>query len=72
MSCAECGCAVPAEHVLDALNVLVHAANSALMLLDVLLSAHPLRLLHAFWPLLFVFKYLSFSLIYYLAGGTDR
>ncbi|XP_026284897.1 protein rolling stone-like isoform X2 [Frankliniella occidentalis] len=62
----------PSEHVLDALNILVHAANSALMLVDVLMSAHPLRLLHAFWPLLFVFVYLSFSLVYFLAGGTDR
>ena len=63
----------PAEnHVLDALNLLVHVANSAVMILDVLVAAHPMRLLHAFWPLLFVFKYLAFSLIYYLAGGTDR
>ncbi|XP_034237063.1 protein rolling stone-like isoform X2 [Thrips palmi] len=62
----------PETHVLDALNILVHAANSALMIMDILLAAHPLRLLHAFWPLLFVTIYLSFSLVYFLAGGTDR
>lgn len=59
-------------HVLDALNILVHAANSALMIMDILLAAHPLRLLHAFWPLLFVTIYLGFSLVYFLLGGTDR
>ncbi|KAJ1524108.1 hypothetical protein ONE63_010644 [Megalurothrips usitatus] len=62
----------PREHELDALNILVHAANSLLMITDVLLAAHPLRLLHAFWPLLFVAVYLGFSFVYFMAGGTDR
>lgn len=62
----------PNEDILDALNILVHAANSVLMVLDVLVSAHPLRLLHAFWPLLFVKIYLGFSFVYFLCGGQDR
>lgn len=63
---------VPAVHTLTALNLLMHAFNAILMVLDVIVVAHPFRLLHFCWPLLFIFTYFCFSVIYHLAGGTGK
>lgn len=59
-------------HKLDAVNVLVHAVNSMLMLIDLCIVSHPTRLLHFYWPLTFALSYVMFSAVYFIAGGTDR
>ncbi|XP_021941332.1 protein rolling stone-like isoform X3 [Zootermopsis nevadensis] len=61
-----------AVHNLTALNLLMHAFNSILMVLDIILVAHPFRLIHFCWSLLFIFVYFCFSVIYHLAGGTGK
>jgi hypothetical protein len=67
-----CYCSVPAVHRLTALNLLMHAFNSIFMVLDVIMVAHPFRLIHLCWSLLFIFVYFCFSVIYHLAGGTGK
>ncbi|XP_054278867.1 protein rolling stone-like [Macrosteles quadrilineatus] len=62
----------PAENKLDTLNILVHAGNSVLMLTDLIIIAHPIRLVDFYWPLAFALSYVSFNYVYFLAGGTDR
>jgi hypothetical protein len=63
---------VLAVHNLTALNLLMHAFNSILMVLDVILVAHPFRLIHFCWSFLFIFVYFCFSVMYHLAGGTGK
>lgn len=62
----------PALHTLTALNLLMHAFNSILMVLDIIVVAHPFRLFHVFWALLFTIIYFCFSVIYHFAGGTGK
>lgn len=56
----------------SALNYFNHINNSLLMMLDLFVVAHPIRLLHFIYPLLFVLFYGFFSIIYYWAGGLSR
>lgn len=56
----------------NATNVLTHACNSAIMFLDVLIVAHPIRLYHVYQPLAVGLIYLIFSVVFFLAGGTDK
>ncbi|KAL4716967.1 hypothetical protein ACJJTC_012778 [Scirpophaga incertulas] len=53
------------------LDVMLHGGNSVVMLVELLCSAHPSRVLHIFQPLLFALAYLLFTVIYYFAGGQD-
>ncbi|KAM3967881.1 protein rolling stone-like [Aphomia sociella] len=53
------------------LDVMLHAANSVVIFVELISSAHPSRLLHVFQPLLFAGMYLLFTLIYFYAGGLD-
>ncbi|CAG4977822.1 unnamed protein product [Parnassius apollo] len=53
------------------LDVMLHGINSMVMFLELMLSAHPSRLLHIMQPLYFSLVYLLFTLIYYSAGGLD-
>ncbi|CAG9796422.1 unnamed protein product [Diatraea saccharalis] len=53
------------------LDVMLHGGNSVAMLVELLLSAHPSRLMHIFQPLLFALAYLLFTVVYYFAGGHD-
>ncbi|PSN55936.1 hypothetical protein C0J52_00471 [Blattella germanica] len=62
----------PATHQLTALNLLVHAFNSILMVIDIIIVAHPIRLLHIVYTFSFIIFYFSFTVFYYLAGGTGR
>lgn len=61
----------PEDTPIYATNVLRHACNSATMLLDVIIVAHPVRLYHAYMSLAVGSVFLIFSIIYYLAGGKD-
>ncbi|CAH0405236.1 unnamed protein product [Chilo suppressalis] len=53
------------------LDVMLHGGNSVAMLMELVLSAHPSRLLHILQPLLFALAYLLFTVAYYFAGGLD-
>ncbi|XP_026738740.1 protein rolling stone-like isoform X1 [Trichoplusia ni] len=53
------------------LDVMLHGVNSGVMLVELLCSAHPSRLLHIMQPLYFAGAYMLFSVIYYFAGGLD-
>lgn len=57
---------------LDAMNIIVHAINSVIMLIDVWIVSHPIRILHFYWPMLLGICYVIFNFIYYVAGGTSR
>ncbi|XP_031626065.1 protein rolling stone-like [Contarinia nasturtii] len=50
-------------------NVLVHGMNSAIMFLDLLVIAFPMRLYHVIQPIGFGLCYTIFSIIYYLCDG---
>lgn len=60
------------EELNHALDMSVHGLNSLVMLLLLMSSAHPVRLLHIYQPVLFGIVYLLFSVIYHFAGGTDQ
>ncbi|XP_073957115.1 protein rolling stone-like isoform X2 [Choristoneura fumiferana] len=53
------------------LDVMLHGVNSVVMLVELLASAHPSRLLHILHPLYFALVYVLFSVTYYNAGGLD-
>ncbi|XP_059051191.1 protein rolling stone-like [Achroia grisella] len=53
------------------LDVMLHGINSAVMLVELISSAHPSRLLHIMQPLMFAGVYLLFTVIYFYAGGHD-
>ncbi|XP_059051210.1 protein rolling stone-like [Achroia grisella] len=53
------------------LDVFIHAINSVLMLILVLVSQHPSNILHVYQPIAVTLVYLVFSIIYYFAGGTN-
>lgn len=56
----------------DAVNLMVHVFNSLIMLIDLAIVGHPIKLTHAYWTMGIGVAYTIFSAIYYLAGGTDR
>ena len=45
--------------------------NSAYVMVEILVSATPIRLLHVYQPLIYLTIYVLFTLIYYWAGGTS-
>lgn len=62
----------PKIHHMDPLNIMLHVCNSILMMIDFFVTNIPFRLRNFWWPLIIAFFYMMFSLIYYLAGGTDK
>ncbi|XP_008199214.1 protein rolling stone-like [Tribolium castaneum] len=60
------------EKVVDvnAMTFFVHANNSVLMMIDLFVVAHPIRLLHCCYPVVFGICYVVFTVIFYAAGGT--
>ncbi|XP_026462550.1 protein rolling stone-like [Ctenocephalides felis] len=60
------------EEGFNVVTVMVHIVNSVVMIIDLFLVAHPVRLLHMHWSLMFAILYLTFSWIYYCAGGLSR
>ncbi|KAG6450465.1 protein rolling stone isoform X1 [Manduca sexta] len=53
------------------LDVMLHGVNSAVMVVELVFSAHPSRLMHVMQPLYFAGAYMLFTVIYYFAGGVD-
>uniref|UniRef100_A0A1B0FKF6 Protein rolling stone n=1 Tax=Glossina morsitans morsitans TaxID=37546 RepID=A0A1B0FKF6_GLOMM len=60
------------EDSLSAANILTHILNCVSMLSDLLIVAHPLRLLHIFLPIAYGLIYAFFSIIYQFSGGHNR
>ncbi|XP_078575211.1 protein rolling stone-like isoform X2 [Branchiostoma floridae x Branchiostoma japonicum] len=53
----------------SALSILIHAMNSVTIVIDVMVSGLPCRLLHFVYPLTFGVVYILFTVIYWAAGG---
>ncbi|XP_078658225.1 protein rolling stone-like [Branchiostoma floridae x Branchiostoma belcheri] len=51
-------------------SILTHSVNSVTIVIDVMLSGLPCRLLHFIYPSTFGLVYIIFSVIYWAAGGT--
>uniref|UniRef100_A0A182QD39 Protein rolling stone n=1 Tax=Anopheles farauti TaxID=69004 RepID=A0A182QD39_9DIPT len=62
----------PSKNRVDAVNLMVHVLNSIIMLIDLTIVGHPIKLNHAYWTTGIGVAYALFSIVYYLAGGTDR
>jgi hypothetical protein len=56
----------------DAVNLMVHVFNSVIMLIDLMIVGHPIKLSHAYWTMGIGLVYSIFSAVYFLAGGTTR
>ncbi|XP_078657447.1 protein rolling stone-like [Branchiostoma floridae x Branchiostoma belcheri] len=52
-------------------SILFHAMNTVVIVIDVFVSGLPYRLLHLVYPSAFGFAYVVFTVIYWVAGGTD-
>ncbi|KAJ8960263.1 hypothetical protein NQ318_003988, partial [Aromia moschata] len=48
-----------------AMNFFVHGSNSILLMIDLWIIAHPIRILHFVYPILFGLAYMIFSIAYY-------
>lgn len=59
-------------HTLNTVNLLVHGANSIVMICELCVTAHPIRMAHAFYGAGMGLIYGFFSYLYWAAGGTDR
>ncbi|XP_072164282.1 protein rolling stone-like [Diadema setosum] len=53
------------------LNVNVHAMNGILIILDLFVSAHPIRIVHWIYGLAYGLVYGIFTVIYWAAGGVN-
>uniref|UniRef100_A0A6P4FBM6 Protein rolling stone-like n=1 Tax=Drosophila rhopaloa TaxID=1041015 RepID=A0A6P4FBM6_DRORH len=59
-------------HKIDALNIMVHVLNTIIMLIDLAIVGHPIKMSHAYFTTGIGLAYAIFTGIYFLAGGTDR
>merc|ERR1711911_265555 len=55
----------------SAIDVFVHALNSVIIVVDIVVTHRPFRLLHFLHPLLIMVDYIIFTVIYWAAGGVD-
>mmetsp|Transcript_51611 Transcript_51611/g.167653 ORF Transcript_51611/g.167653 Transcript_51611/m.167653 type:complete len:146 (+) Transcript_51611:612-1049(+) len=60
----------PEKDAIAGLNVMMHGGSFVLALVDLLLTRQPYYIQHVFVPFIFAVVYASFSVVYYLAGGT--
>lgn len=51
---------------------IVHLGNSLVMLIELIVVAHPVRLLHFYVSLVFGLCYVFFNYVYYICGGTNK
>lgn len=49
-----------------------HVLNSALMLVDLIVVGHPIKVQHAYQTIGIGVAYMIFTIIYFLIGGTNR
>jgi len=62
----------PDVHRLDFGNIHGHIMNSVLVVVDLLVTAHPVRLLHFIQPVGLAVTYTLFSFLYFCSGGTNK
>ncbi|KAM7351270.1 headbutt [Cochliomyia hominivorax] len=62
----------PEIHKIDTLNIMVHVLNSIIMLIDLAIVGHPIKLSHVYFTTGIGLAYAIFTGVYFLAGGTDR
>ncbi|XP_066248383.1 protein rolling stone-like [Euwallacea similis] len=55
-----------------AMNFIVHGLNSIVVLLDLCVVCHPVKIFHFIYPLLLALCYTIFSITFYVAGGTTK
>ena len=55
-----------------AMSVVVHGANSGLIVTETLLCSIPVRLFHVIYPMLYSVAYVVFTVLYWACGGTGR
>lgn len=60
------------SHPVDFFNIHKHLLNSVVVLVELLVNSHPLRILHVYQPVLLGASYGCFTCVYYLCGGTSR
>lgn len=58
--------------IMDAVNLMVHVLNSIIMLIDLMIVGHPIKMTHAYWTMGIGLVYAIFSVVYFIAGGTTR
>lgn len=51
---------------------MAHVLNSVIMLIDLMVVGHPIKLGHVYYTMGIGLIYSIFSAIYFLAGGTTR
>jgi hypothetical protein len=56
----------------DFSNLKGHVFNTMLVAMDLVMVAHPVRLLHVYQPMALGLAFFSFSSVYYYLGGTNR
>ena len=56
---------------IDTMDFMVHAVNTIISLVDLVVSARPWRLLHFYQAILAMALYVIFSIIYWAAGGVN-
>ncbi|XP_041470795.1 protein rolling stone-like [Lytechinus variegatus] len=61
----------PALEKLHVFTLHVHAVGTVLAIIDFTVSAHPFRILHFVYPMLYFTVYVIFTVIYYYAGGLN-
>lgn len=59
-------------HRIDFGNIHGHIMNSVLVVADLMITAHPVRLFHFVHPIALGITYTLFSFVYFCAGGTNR
>ncbi|KAJ0182367.1 hypothetical protein K1T71_001736 [Dendrolimus kikuchii] len=62
----------PKMHTPNPVNLLVHGSNSLVMICELCVTAHPVRMAHALYGAGMGLTYGMFSYLYWAAGGTDR
>jgi hypothetical protein len=57
---------------MDLNDCLVHATNSLVLIVDLLIVRHPHRMSHFIYPMAIGSLYVCFTIVYQLLGGVDR
>lgn len=53
-------------------NVLIHAANSVALIIDLFLCKHPAKFTNFIYPVIIEIFYLIFTIVYQFTGGLDK
>lgn len=59
------------EQRLSVNNILVHVINSVLIIVEMLVSAIPFRIVHVIYPIVFEAIYTGFTIVFFASGGVN-